>query len=1552
MGTEFGTAASFDQSSSETNMNGGLPEHIGIADESEELECRVCRGGAEEGRPLFAPCKCSGSIGLVHQDCLMSWLAMSRGDGRCELCSYQFQFAPKYADGAPEKLPPFEVMTGIMRRAAIRWIPFAFRIAIALSLWLLVLPLSTAYLYHAWMHRPSFVAKRWKWDLLAGDTVTGAVVAAAIILSFLSLMNFADFLRFHWQDNEGQQDRNPAPRGQPPAEPRRLPDDYDPTADVDEIQTPVAVQSFAPKKFPSGEVEDFSRSTNPRNALGVMDQRELYLPNMQHQELQMQRQQNAAATPESNATQTTATLRHLSSDIDSEHQYDDFDSSSYNNLDDRKPKAGTTVRRQRQRLMLQRQVFEDRAGDNDDEDEDDGHSTKIRKTEAPIDRSGKPGPDNSAVENPFIAPDEDPDRNFDAPDRLPNLVEPPLAPEQPEVVVPRNDVGEVALEPLQEGRFEPRFQPAEPPPDQNQDDGMDVEINLALDELLGIRGPFPALIRNLGWLLLFNSFYLGLFAFIPQTIGSSILSVLINSTISDEGDAAAPNVSRTDAEEVGTNETLAGLTGLIEGLNSESRRLDTIFVLPDLATTVMGYMVLTLLVFFSQWLISLCKKILAERNNERNTQGDNEEAEGQEPANLQDIFDDILRDVDDGNDEDDINGWRPGWRNDDDDDNLEGQRGDARNMVWGWLFEKLEFGLDCAAAVAKVGLLLFIKMFLLPLVLGIWLDACTLPLFDKSAHDRIVYAGADLFGSLLLHWVVGITFMLLVTVGVLQLREVVHPDLLAQAIRPQEPQPDLLGNLLQEGAETHAKRVVLSLGIYSVLLLIHVWVPARIFALLGLGQYLPPFRPRFCHFVLPQLQVPVELIIFHLSMLAFLEKYKNHIGDMEHFWLVKVCNFMGLVDYMLPTGVEKFALVGSKPVFRETIQNVRVDGRGNDACSRQDSGAQLGNGVLNTGNDAKDQMQLMVDGCPVTVELDPFWTDLLDEIDQRHDIEDFIQANICNAPKSVFSTGKTTKEGRRVLESSRSLIRLPKLGAAFPLNEKPEDSKDVSSDDAKGKNSKREILIPTTVGKYRLQKNVRKRGQQVTGTLDFSTCLENYVEIEFWREVPGVPIQRPPEGWDDLGAGGAEVQGRWSWGNERKSQIEEGVAGRKSFFPTVPRGGLTLTSRLRRWRNFVPLVLKLLSMFVLSWMAILVVSCSALSAPLMLGRFIFFLMRLPVHYQHDPFGFALGSGILFPVGYNLASFLLRKRNREMSATSGLFRALRRWFSTFHAPPKKSGKLRIFLSSLVLWTIAAPFLVGACYDLFVVKPSSWWSGNDPLVDTSSLFTSWLFGLCLLHLWASLCYVGAFRRQYWIENEIVENNDAGEINNDHDRQAGARNEGQRNGEARNQAHTVEMQHLDDDVDGQQTGVWQGNDGRVQQFSEVIFSVLARWEWDKVEHVPLLEEFAVPIVRQLSLSLMVPLLVSFAVTSSVNIFLANSYHESNEPFFFGGSFRLLVYRLVAVITMSLQIAGGFQKPLQRWFDAVHKAARDDRYLIGEILLNYKATRKTESVFGRKAA
>ena len=124
--------------------------------------------------------------------------------GRCELCKTKFRFDPKYAENAPDRLPAHEVVLGLSSRAVAKWLPFTVRFLIAASLWLVVAPLITAYLYHGWMHRPSSIMSRWKRDLLSADVVSGAVIGAVIIISFLSLMSFADFLRVHWQQPQGR----------------------------------------------------------------------------------------------------------------------------------------------------------------------------------------------------------------------------------------------------------------------------------------------------------------------------------------------------------------------------------------------------------------------------------------------------------------------------------------------------------------------------------------------------------------------------------------------------------------------------------------------------------------------------------------------------------------------------------------------------------------------------------------------------------------------------------------------------------------------------------------------------------------------------------------------------------------------------------------------------------------------------------------------------------------------------------------------------------------------------------------------------------------------------------------------------------------------------------------------------------------------------------------------------------------------------------------------------------------------------------------------------
>ncbi|KAH9428282.1 hypothetical protein MCOR02_011767 [Pyricularia oryzae] len=100
--------------------------------------CRICRGEATADEPLFYPCKCSGSIKYVHQDCLMEWLSHSQKK-HCELCKTPFRFTKLYDRKMPKKLPFVVFITHIVKymvNNVLVWL----RAGLVVSIWLIWLP--------------------------------------------------------------------------------------------------------------------------------------------------------------------------------------------------------------------------------------------------------------------------------------------------------------------------------------------------------------------------------------------------------------------------------------------------------------------------------------------------------------------------------------------------------------------------------------------------------------------------------------------------------------------------------------------------------------------------------------------------------------------------------------------------------------------------------------------------------------------------------------------------------------------------------------------------------------------------------------------------------------------------------------------------------------------------------------------------------------------------------------------------------------------------------------------------------------------------------------------------------------------------------------------------------------------------------------------------------------------------------------------------------------------------------------------------------------------
>ena len=63
----------------------------------ENGQCRICLEGHIEGNMLIAPCKCTGSVQFIHEECMRHWIEKNRekkiSQIRCELCKQPITYS-------------------------------------------------------------------------------------------------------------------------------------------------------------------------------------------------------------------------------------------------------------------------------------------------------------------------------------------------------------------------------------------------------------------------------------------------------------------------------------------------------------------------------------------------------------------------------------------------------------------------------------------------------------------------------------------------------------------------------------------------------------------------------------------------------------------------------------------------------------------------------------------------------------------------------------------------------------------------------------------------------------------------------------------------------------------------------------------------------------------------------------------------------------------------------------------------------------------------------------------------------------------------------------------------------------------------------------------------------------------------------------------------------------------------------------------------------------------------------------------------------------------
>ncbi|XP_047950313.1 probable E3 ubiquitin ligase SUD1 isoform X2 [Salvia hispanica] len=193
---------------------------LDLLDDDEEGDvCRICRNPGDVDNPLRYPCACSGSIKFVHQDCLLQWLNHSNAR-QCEVCKHPFSFSPVYAENAPTRLPFQEFIVGIAMKAC-HVLQFFLRLSFVLSVWLLIIPFITFWIWRLAFVRSIGEAQRLflshlSTTVILTDCLHGFLLSASIVFIFLGATSLRDYFRHIRElggqdaDREDEGDRNGA----------------------------------------------------------------------------------------------------------------------------------------------------------------------------------------------------------------------------------------------------------------------------------------------------------------------------------------------------------------------------------------------------------------------------------------------------------------------------------------------------------------------------------------------------------------------------------------------------------------------------------------------------------------------------------------------------------------------------------------------------------------------------------------------------------------------------------------------------------------------------------------------------------------------------------------------------------------------------------------------------------------------------------------------------------------------------------------------------------------------------------------------------------------------------------------------------------------------------------------------------------------------------------------------------------------------------------------------------------------------------------------------
>lgn len=239
------------------------------------------------------------------------------------------------------------------------------------------------------------------------------------------------------------------------------------------------------------------------------------------------------------------------------------------------------------------------------------------------------------------------------------------------------------------------------------------------------------------------------------------------------------------------------------------------------------------------------------------------------------------------------------------------------------LFRQFLAAMRHLMTMIKVAFLLVIELGVFPLMCGWWLDVCTIRMFGKSIGQRVDFFSVSPLASSMIHWVVGIVYMLQISIFVSLLRGVLRNGVLYFLRDPADPNYNPFRDLIDDPVHKHARRVLLSIAVYGSLIVMLVFLPVKLAMRMA-----PSIFPLDISVSDPFTEIPADMLLFQICIPFAVEHFKLRatIKSILHYWFTAVGWALGLTDYLLPEPEDTEGQNGNENLYAQNAENRAIVG--------------------------------------------------------------------------------------------------------------------------------------------------------------------------------------------------------------------------------------------------------------------------------------------------------------------------------------------------------------------------------------------------------------------------------------------------------------------------------------------------------------------------------------------------------------------------------------------------------------------------------------------------